>query len=52
MPGCYDCSLIPLFIISMSSVIYIPDNSQLFPLFSHYIPIKNNIKTITMELKS
>jgi hypothetical protein len=35
----------------MSSVIYIPNNSQLFPLFSHYIPIKNNIKTITMELK-
>jgi len=31
---------------------YIPNSSQLFPLFSHYIPIKNNIKTITRELKS
>ncbi len=41
-----------LFITSMSSVIYIPIRSKLFPLFSHYIPIKNNIKTITRELKS
>ncbi len=40
------------FITSMSSVIYIPNSSQLFQLFFHYIPIKNNIKTITRELKS
>ena len=41
-----------LLIASMSSVIYIPISSQLFPLFSHYILIKNNLKTITRELKS
>ena len=42
-----------LFLIAIvSSVIYIPNSPQLFPLFTHYIPIINNIKTITRELKS
>ncbi len=48
----YDCSFMSISYCNCVFRYYIPNSSQLFPLFSHYIPIKNNIKTITRGLKS